>query len=83
MLPMGSVLNTPLGKFMSLDVLREGQVGYNRGWLMTIFIHDTKRSNLVAPVFMADGAVNPEVLKQLPIRQTDVKEIPIGQITGN
>ena len=71
---MGSVLNTPLGKLMSFDLLSGGQVGYNTGWLMTAFIHDTKRSNIVAPVFMPDGNINPEVLAQLPIKQTDVKE---------
>ena len=81
--PMGTVLDTPLGKFMSFDNLRGGQVGYNTGWLMTVFIHDTKRSNVVAPVFLSDGIVNPEVLQQLPIKKTDVKEITIDQITKN
>ncbi len=79
--PMGTFLDTPLGKFMSFDNLRGGQVGYNTGWLMTVFIHDTKRSNVVAPVFLSDGSVNPEVLQQLPIKKTDVNEIKIDQIT--
>jgi len=79
--PMGTVLDTPLGKLMSFDLIGGGQVGYNTGWLMTVFIHDAKRSNVVAPVFLSDGSVNPEVLQQLPIKKTDVKEITIDQIT--
>lgn len=74
---MGNVLETPLGKFMSFDLKSGGQVGYNTGWLMTAFIHDTKRSNVVAPVFMPDGSVNEEVLAQMPIKQKDVKSVTI------
>jgi hypothetical protein len=81
--PMGTILNTPLGKFMSFDNIGGGQVGYNTGWLMTVFIHDAKRSNVVAPVFLSDDTVNPEVLQQLPIKKTDVKETTIDQITKN
>ncbi len=80
--PMGTVLDTPLGRFMSFDNRRGGQIGYNTGWLMTVFIHDTKRSNFVAPVFLNDGTINAEVLEQLPIKNTDIKEITIGQITS-
>lgn len=74
--PMGSVISTPLGRFMSFD-LKGGQAGYNTGWLMTAFVHDMKRSNVVVPVFMPDRSINPEVMAQLPIKQTDVKEIQI------
>lgn len=81
--PMGTILDTPLGKFMSFDIIGGGQVGYNTGWLMTAFIHDTTRSNFVAPVFLTDGTVNPEVLQQLPIKKSDIKEITIDQITKN
>jgi len=79
--PMGTVLDTPLGKFMSFDNLSGGQIGYNTGWLMTVFIHNTKKSNVVAPVFLNEGTVNPEVLQQLPIKKTDVKEVKMDQIT--
>jgi hypothetical protein len=73
--PMGSVLDTPLGRFMSFDLRTGGQVGYNTGWLMTAFVHGVDRSNVVTPVFLADGTVNPAVLKTLPIKSEDVKNV--------
>ena len=62
---------------MSFDLQGGGQVGYNTGWLMTAFIHDTTRSNVLAPVFTPDGTVNQEVLAQLPIKEKDVKTATI------
>jgi hypothetical protein len=73
--PMGSVLETPLGKFMSFDLMSGGQVGYNTGWLMTAYVHDVTRSNVITPVFLPDGAVNPAVLDTLPIGKDAVKSV--------
>ena len=78
--PMGTVIQTPLGRFMSFENLRGGQVGYNTGWLMTVFFHDSEKSNGVAPVFLPDNSVNPKVLQQLPIEDTDVTVLEIEEI---
>ena len=73
--PMGTVIETPLGKFMSFENSRGGQSGYNTGWLMTYYLHDSTRSNIVLPVFLPDGTVDPDILDQLPITESDVKPI--------
>jgi len=81
--PRGSILSTPLGKFMAFDIVG-GQVGYNTGWLMTVFVHK-EQPNQAIPVFLPDGKVNPIIFRDFPIpmKKESVKEIPIGQITKN
>jgi hypothetical protein len=73
--PMGSVVETPLGKFMSFDLMSGGQVGYNTGWLMTAYVHTENSSNVVTPVFLSDGTVNPAILATLPIGKDVVKTV--------
>ncbi|MCP4259349.1 MAG: hypothetical protein GY774_17840 [Planctomycetes bacterium] len=79
----GTVLTTPLGKFMTFDILG-GQIGYNTGWLMTVFVHNDP-PNQAIPVFLANGEANPVIFRDLPIpvKRESVKEIPIRQITKN
>lgn len=77
--PRGTILDTPLGTFMSFDNVGGGQAGYNTGWQVTVFIHDVRRSNAVVPVFLGNGQVNPEVLESEGIMPRDLKRVAVPE----
>lgn len=69
---IGTVIDTPFGRFMSFDVVGGGQQGYNTGWLMTL-TNDR-------PVFDATGTVTPAALIGLPLKRGQIHVVPLGDL---